>query len=454
MSFDDLIKYFSSLNVAFIRYPGLNKRPWKENRKRFSFDFDRVTADQLESIPDENMIVDEFRILCPMYVLSLQERGVVVLSIHQQDLRCSEAMPYIDIGITILKTDPIYGTFQLVTGSGNSADRQNATDDVELDPGKYLVIPTTSGCKLRQYMESYGLLAGANVPLNSGNNGEKTATRKPSLNIHTGNNPNPHANKPVTRIPLTKPGSGGGSNQSSTTGGGKYEFTEDVYRVYTELFTRMDNDMDGYLNKDEIDQYMLRTEGSSIEHIAYQWLLHNFENRDSPGLSLAGFLRAQLYIFNKTNGDEEKLWNEFKLLGYDDHLQLRSCRSAVLAVHSTIDFQLDTVPYDENAYQDAQELVIIAKGEVTSYEDGKIKVYKYHSGFSGISLLVENKHHLPLVMLIDCSESENLYSHRGNLIHKDIILPNKRVIMHHLSPGDAELKIWTLAYSASYMWDE
>jgi Ca2+-binding EF-hand superfamily protein len=434
MSFDDVIKYFCSLNICMVRFPGLNKRPWKENRKKFSFDFDRVTADQLDSLPDENMTVDEFRVLCPMYVLTLSERGTVVVSVHQQDVRVQDSQEYIDIGVSVLKTDPIYGTFQLVTGSGNSADRQNQTDDVELEPGKYLVIPTTSGCKLRQYMEAYGLLA---PPVSTPSSGQQQQQQ--------GSSGKDRGNGAVTRIPLTKPGNGSG---------GKFEFTEDVYRVYTELFSRMDNDMDGFLNKDEIDQYMLRTEGSSIEPIAYQWLLHNFENRDSPGLSLAGFLRAQLYIFNKTNGDEEKLWNEFKLLGYDDHLQLRSCRSAVVSVHSTVEFQLETVPYDENAYEDAQELVILAKGEVTSYEDGKIKLYKYHSGFAGISILVENRHHLPLVMLIDCSESENLYSHRGNLVHKDIILPNKRVIMHHLCPENQETKVWTLAYSASYMWDE
>jgi Ca2+-binding EF-hand superfamily protein len=434
MSFDDVIKYFSSINICMVRYPGLNKKPWKEIRKKLTFDFDRITADQLDSLPDENMIIDEYRVLCPMFLLNLQERGTVVVSIHQQDNRCSDSVPYIDIGVSILKTDPIYGTFQLVTGSGNSADRQHQTDDIELDAGKYLIIPTTSGCKLRQYMEQYGLVMshdGSNGASPSEDN-EKDSRR-------------PSASSVTARIPLTKPG-----NSS-----GKYEFTDDVYRVYTELFSRMDNDMDGYLNKDEIDQYMLRTEGSSIEPIAFQWLLHNFENRDSLGLSLAGFLRAQLYIFNKTNGDEEKLWNEFRLLGYDDNLQLRSCRSAVLAIHSTIsDFSLDIVPYDENAFMDGQELVILSKGEITSYEDNKIKLYKYHSGFNGISLLVENKHHLPLVMLIDCSESENLYSNRGTLIHKDIILPNKRVIMHHLCPYDPENKTWVLAYTASYMWDE
>lgn len=442
MSFEDMMKYFVSLTVCMSRFPGLNKKPWKESRRKFFFDFDRITSDQLDHLPDENTIVDEFRILCPMYQLTLSEKSTVVVTIHQEDIRCQDAKPYIDIGVSILKTDPIYGTFQLITGTGNSADRQNATEDIELDAGKYLIVPTTSGCKLRQYMESFGLYGPNSDPNNinnNNNNNSKSASAGTSITSGA-------TASTTTRIPLTKPG--------VNTASGKLEFTDDVYRVYTEIFTRNDQDSDGFLNKDEIDQYMLRTEGSSIEPIAYQWLLHNFENRESQGLSLAGFLRAQLYIFNKTAGDEEKLWNEFKLLGYDDQLQLRSCRSAVISVHSIADFQLETLPYDENAYLDALELVIMNKGDITNYEENKIKIYKYHSGFSGISIMVENKHHLPLIIWIDCTESENLLSHRGNLEHKDIILPNKRCIMHHLCPKDNNIKSYSLAYSASYMWDE
>mmetsp|Transcript_16055 Transcript_16055/g.17391 ORF Transcript_16055/g.17391 Transcript_16055/m.17391 type:complete len:757 (-) Transcript_16055:897-3167(-) len=229
MSFEDVIKHFSSINICLLRYPGLHKKPWKELRKKFSFDFDRITADQLDSLPgDENMIIDEFRILCSMFLLTLHERSTIIVSIHQQDKRCQDSQPYIDIGVTILKTDPIYGTFQLVTGSGNSADRQQQTDDIELEPGKYLIIPTTSGCKLRQYMESYGLLPPATSAASMKNDKKQPTTQ--------GNT--------TARLPLTKPG-----NNASSSGGGKYDFTDDVYRVYTELFTRMDIDNDGYLNK-------------------------------------------------------------------------------------------------------------------------------------------------------------------------------------------------------------
>lgn len=68
--------------------------------------------------------------------------------------------------------------------------------------------------------------------------------------------------------------------------------------------------------------------------------------------------------------------------------------------------------------------------------------------------MIENKYHLPLIMWIDCTESENLLSNRGSLEHKEIILPNKRCIMHNLCPKDNDVKSYSLAYSASYMWDE
>jgi hypothetical protein len=149
--------------------------------------------------------------------------------------------------------------------------------------------------------------------------------------------------------------------------------TDVVVNAYSELFDRMDLDNDGYLNKSELDQYMMRTEGAPVQDTAYHWLLHKFEGKEgtylwyglgsasvcvfnryfftahssarslfalvalcedlycsllsaehtrvnyhviAPGLSKNAFLRAQQFVFQHTGGDEEKLRNEFRILGY------------------------------------------------------------------------------------------------------------------------------------------
>jgi Ca2+-binding EF-hand superfamily protein len=56
--------------------------------------------------------------------------------------------------------------------------------------------------------------------------------------------------------------------------------TDVVVNAYSELFDRMDLDNDGYLNKSELDQYMMRTEGAPVQDTAYHWLLHKFEGKE------------------------------------------------------------------------------------------------------------------------------------------------------------------------------
>ena len=44
------------------------------------------------------------RLTCPCYQLTIpQSHGDFFFSIHQQDIRCVDAKPYMDIGVTILQ---------------------------------------------------------------------------------------------------------------------------------------------------------------------------------------------------------------------------------------------------------------------------------------------------------------------------------------------------------------
>ena len=75
---------------------------------------------------------------------------------------------------------------------------------------------------------------------------------------------------------------------------------------------------------------------------------------------------------------------------------------------------------------------------MTTYKSQKVKVYKHRSGYNGTSYLVENTNTSPMVVMCDCSGSTNAISHRGSLIHEEIIPPGGDVVMHHLMPADLD----------------
>jgi hypothetical protein len=144
MSFEDFVENFYSINVCMVRQPDRRENaqirvPWFESRERFQYQMMQCSNEGPEAT-------------APCYLLTIHERCQdVYVSVHQKDTRCVGAGPYIDIGVTVLAFAP--GTqfgYALVASTGNSADRQNQTEEMSLEAGQYLVVPTTTGCKLRK----------------------------------------------------------------------------------------------------------------------------------------------------------------------------------------------------------------------------------------------------------------------------------------------------------------
>jgi len=397
MSYQDMLSNFYSINVCMVRHPDYHPHPWVEHRARFHYDYD-----------DDEMTPPSHRVNVPMYMITVPKRGEFIMTVHQTDHRIHGSLPYIDLGVTVMKVDPTYGTYTFVAGSGCSVERQNGTEIFQLPAGKYMVVPVTTGVKLKQ------ALALARSDTSS-----------------------------VEAVPLVR-----------VNDAGEGVFTESVVNAYSELFDRMDHDNDGFLCRSELDQYMMRTEGAPVQEAAFQWLLHKFESADAPGLSKNGFLRAQQFVFQHTGADEEKLRAEFRILGYSAGMQFESGRSAVLSVHGTSAFTLETMVFDPAAYEEAVELPIKAQGEQTTFEEGKIVLYRYRAGYCGISFVVENKHTVPLIFVLDCSTSKNVVTHQADLKHQATIPPGEAKVMHHILPDSDSSGSWSWAYSASYMFDE
>ena len=131
MCFEDLLKYFFSINVCMADSSSNNNISWTEMRRKICFTFG-----------------SDGNISTPMYIFTNKVTQKVYFSLHQEDQRCEDALPYLDLGVSILQIQPDY-TYKLMGSSGNSAERQNQVE-ATLPPGQYLCVPTTTGCKFSQ----------------------------------------------------------------------------------------------------------------------------------------------------------------------------------------------------------------------------------------------------------------------------------------------------------------
>lgn len=419
MSFSDLCLHFNSLSVCFVKHKAYTNKPWKVQRRKFFFDFDLVDKrhgkafSQGEDVEKEDFL---FKVRNPLYKLCVEDEGEFCFTVHQQDTRCRDAPTPIDIGVAVVQKDHSRpGKYHLVAGTGISADRQNQLEPMRLSAGEYLVVPMTSGCKLRQELtERLG-------------EGERKTEE-------------------ATRVQLVEKDANGVTHFSSA-----------VHGALKELFSHLDADGDDLLSKHEFDQLMLRTEGCGISRAAFDHLLNKFEDDDEckekKALSFKAFLHAQLHSFNERGCNEERLFGMFKSLGFDDALKFSNGRPAALSVHGTAQFSLEGLPYEENALTEAQEMVIAANGKVSTFDEAKIAVYVYRAGYHGASFMVQNRHTVPLVFSLDMSTSVNVVSHNGSLVHTDLVPPGESVVFHHLAPKDTA-QSWSWCYSASYLWDQ
>ena len=185
----------------------------------------------------------------------------------------------------------------------------------------------------------------------------------------------------------------------------------------------------------------------------YEFLI---QKNTVTGISKVGFIRIRQFLFQNSGADETKLRTEFAALGYNASMQRSpSIRSAVLSVHATVDFTLIPTAFDAGAYEEAVELPIKAFGECNSFEEGKICLYRYRSGYCGISFLVENNHPTDsLDFMLDCSSSKNVVSHHPSLKHKQTIPPGEAKVLHHLLPDNSEDGVgWSWGYSATYIFN-
>ena len=188
MAFDDVMHYFTAVNVCYIQ-PGMGLPSqyntdgegnptaghWIDQRRKGTFRL-RGTASR-EDESDTPVGAGNDVINNSMYILHVPEyegcedgvKNRCWVSLHQEDERVETAKPYLDMGVTVLRidddewyadTDAIDykdmaaaarvepPAMTLVGSTGVAVDRQQQLQ-VNLEPGRYLIVPFTTGCKFK-----------------------------------------------------------------------------------------------------------------------------------------------------------------------------------------------------------------------------------------------------------------------------------------------------------------
>ena len=144
-----------------------------------------------------------------------------------------------------------------------------------LEKGSYLLVPSTTGCKLKK--------------------------RK--------SQPSPE----VSLVTMT-------SSDNANFGDEKVELSPRFKQVLTEIFYQIDLDESGGLSRQEFNLFNWRTSGEEVQDEEWKVVQDNFELANGE-LTLAGFLRLHQMEAEDNSGDSAELWVTLNAMGYNYNLQ-------------------------------------------------------------------------------------------------------------------------------------
>jgi len=387
MSYTDMLKHFSGINVCQVRTPGLHPNPWHEDRKKSFFVYECQSK----------------KMSTYMFSLLATESCSAVFTIHQTDRRVVGAQPYIDIGITVLR-EVGCGDYQLVGSSGCTVERQAFCTANLLRGEKYVIVPCTTGAKFLQLDKLT-----APTPVKLLNESGTAFTRAGDscigevfdrLNMDMDDG---LSRREVVRfLKATQPG-----------------MTPKEYRKKAKVVVQNFEFTDAGLTLAGFKRALLSGEQYGIR----------------PGL--------------ERDDREKALMRDLCALGYDDDLNLIGSRGCVISVHSEAPVSITTVPFSQSAYDEAMELPILATGKKTEYESEGFAIYTKKNGYAGMSILAYNYRSDTQLILTVGVTGENILSHRGDLTHTVSVPPLEACVVHHLAPA-VEPGGWSCKYSMSY----
>ncbi|KAJ3286271.1 hypothetical protein HK104_009119 [Borealophlyctis nickersoniae] len=101
---------------------------------------------------------------------------------------------------------------------------------------------------------------------------------------------------------------------------GEDQFTPDAQAALLEIFARFDKDKDGALNRAELDEFAIASNGEKFDEASVRELLEAFDNQDGK-LTKDGFLDM---FHLQTLSEEEETRKDLLKHGYNEKLELTS----------------------------------------------------------------------------------------------------------------------------------
>lgn len=259
----------------------------------------------------------------------------------------------------------------------------------ELSKGSYLIVPFTTGCKLKK-----------------------------------------RQSQPSSNVALVEP-----------TTKGKLKLTSEFKAVLSEIYHQVDLDGNGTLSRTEFNLFNWRTSGEEVQDEEWQVVVENFDMKDGE-LTLEGFLQLHQMEAEDNGGDSAELWITLNAMGYN--VGLVQDESAIFEItiksehKAKMQLQVSGLKsggsiLDKAVIRNISESCPKPK-KIDRSED--IFLFRQDSKFCS-SFVIQNRSNHAIKMQMDFSQSRNVLINHPHLNFRASLSAKSTLIAAHLLPKDA-----------------
>ncbi|XP_014670223.1 PREDICTED: EF-hand calcium-binding domain-containing protein 7-like isoform X2 [Priapulus caudatus] len=321
------------------------------------------------------------------YILKLPRSSSVWMTIEPYSPTAEtgeKTHPTIDTALYILRLDGEHAS-TLVTCTEKRDKKGVYYVRVDLDSGKYLLLPFTTGCRLRPRLRQ------------------------------------PHTESRLVRKDKEK-----------------VQLTKAFRQALTEIFDMCDQDDNGLLSREEFSYFNLRTSGEELADDEWTVVEENVALQMGE-LTQQGFIALHQMEAEDNEGNTEDLWVTLNTIGYNKNLQLDEacpfklnvyldeCKGELVTNGSlTTDLRLEEAICQFANTRGSHQVL---------NSDDSVALLTYMCD-TRVTLVVHNKSSQTVTVHLDCSESTNCVSNHSSLKHQITVPRNNFKIGMHLMPED------------------
>ncbi|KAK0043957.1 EF-hand calcium-binding domain-containing protein 7-like isoform X1 [Biomphalaria pfeifferi] len=328
--------------------------------------------------------LEDSSIISHVYTLNLTEDSDVWISIQPLKIgESGEALDgtFIDTALFVIDEDD--NSFVAFTETKDIRGKYGLR--CNMTKGKYLLIPFTTGCRLKPKKE--------------------TAMKEAKL------------------IMKEK--------------GDKIVLTRGFKKALEDIFEMADLDGNRLLSREEFNWYNMRTSGEEVADDEWSVVEDNIE-LDKGQITLAGFIKLNEMEAEDNEGDTEDLWITLSAMGFNKSLLLDEACPFLLKVYtqkcSDPELEVSALKSNKDTLDKASCQLALTKGEAKKVKAIKdVMIYQYINDHRAL-IVVENKSKTKIKMSLDCNKTRNGVSHTGSMIATVIVPAQTSVVGHHILP--------------------